>query len=450
MPSPVFMLLSHTDWSAVAPSDEEGFAQGLKSWSFDPHETVDGQNLLQALLKSFGRRETPFLNGLVHTLLDRGVDPSPALEDEARCKQSANSIQWGHYPTLVRVLQSRASGEKSNSLDLGLSLLNVLSTPMGNTGQVIAEMELLLNQGVGQEQAWARPIEGLKAAVWLALQSVDGPGEASGWQNAFSSWSESGVHKMRVLRAILSEALKEGALTDEETWVVHAAMASMVSQREGSQSERKQAVVLRKSFQGPLFEQLPSHARKTQKAVACLAEQWSEQARQQLARAVIQAASKRLATAGGQARPACFTLIRFGLGLALSPTANLFPNPLATKALMYWMGDVERLAADWAKTEEGIQLGIALWAASWNDKADPGTLAQGNRRGWVEALGGAIRNQSKPLGAQWPTVQALVAGALEHPEAFDEWKPLQAFINQDALENRLPASPGTASAKPRL
>ena len=128
----------------------------------------------------------------------------------------------------------------------------------------------------------------------------------------------------------------------------------------------------------------------------------------------------------------------------------MFANLLATKVLTYWRGDLDQLATDWAKTEEGVQLGVALWASSWMDKADPGSLAREARTEWVTALGEAVNKQSKPLGAQWPTVQALVAGALVHPGAHEEWKPMQALINQSALEARLESGAVAPSVKPRL
>lgn len=450
MPSPVFLLLKHTDWSSVREADEDRFMEGLKGWELDPGETVGGQNLLLTLLRSYGRRETPFLNGMVRVLLDRGVDPAPALADEACSARSADAIQWGHYPTLVRVLQSHSQGQNADGLDLGLTLLDILANPANNTTEVIAQMERLSGQGLDQKSVWERPIEGIKAAVWLALQSVDGPGEASGWQNAFRSWGDSGVHKMRVLRAILGAALKDGALTDEEAWVVHVTMASLVSQRKGSQNERKQTVVLRKAFQGPLFDQSPSQARKTQEAVSNQVAAWSDKARQRLVRALMQAATDRLGIAGSTSRPACVRLVRFALELGITPTSNVFANLLATKVLTYWRGDLDQLATDWAKTEEGVQLGVALWASSWMDKADPGSLAKEARTEWVTALGEAVNKQSKPLGAQWPTVQALVAGALVHPGAHEEWKPMQALINQSALEARLESGAVAPSVKPRL
>lgn len=40
MPSPVFLLLKHTDWSFVREADEARFVEGLKGWELDPAETV--------------------------------------------------------------------------------------------------------------------------------------------------------------------------------------------------------------------------------------------------------------------------------------------------------------------------------------------------------------------------------------------------------------------------
>ena len=41
MPSPVFLLLKHTDWSSVREADEDRFMEGLKGWELDPGETVE-------------------------------------------------------------------------------------------------------------------------------------------------------------------------------------------------------------------------------------------------------------------------------------------------------------------------------------------------------------------------------------------------------------------------
>ena len=450
MPSPVFMLLSNTKWSSVTQADEAHLVEGLKSWALDPAETVGKKDLLQALLHSYAQRETPFLNDMVHALLDRGVDPGPTLADAALSSSQSTPIKWGYFPTLLRVLQSRSQGlESTADLDLGLALLDALSQPTSNAGQAIAEMEVLLGADA-KKNRWERTIEGIKVPVWLALRSVDSQGLAMGWKQAFSSWSESGVHKMRVLKGVLGAALREGVLTDEEAWVIHATMASMAAQQTGSQTERKQALVLRKSFVGQVQDQLPSSAKKTHAAVAELVKDWPTDARQRLVRALMQAANERMGTASNTSIPAWVGVVRFALELAISPTTNLFPNDLASKTFRYWMGDLDRRAEQWVKTEDGVQLGIALWAASWNDNSNQGSLAEGIRKDWILALGKKIQAQSKPLGAQWPTVQKLVAGAMAHPAAHEEWKPLQAFINQHALETSLVAVPEPTASKPRL
>lgn len=465
MPSPVFMLLSKTNWSSVEPSDEVHFLEGLKSWALDPAETVRGKDLLQALLHSYAQRETPFLNDMVHALLDRGVDPGPTLADAALSSSQSTRIKWGYFPTLLRVLQSRSQGLKSTAdLDLGLALLDVLSQPIYTAGQAIAEMDVVLGAAADPEVAalsyalapekkkkrWERTIEGIKVPVWLALRSVDGQWLNMGWKQALRSCSESGVHKMRVLTGVLRSALREGVLTDEEVWVIHATMASMATQQTDSMTERKQAVALRKSFVGQVQDQLPSSAKKTHAAVAELVKDWPTDARQRLVRALMQAANERMKTANDTSISAWVGVVRFALELAISPSTNLLPNELASQTFQYWMGDLDRRAEQWAKTEDGVQLGIALWAASWNHNSNQGSLAEGIRKDWILALGKKIQAQSKPLGAQWPTVQKLVAGAMAHPEAHEEWKPLQAFINQHALETSLVVAPEPTASKPRL
>ena len=448
MPSSVYLLLAHTRWPELSPLKQQDFLEGLAKWDFDAQETVQGVGMIESLLLAFENRETRFLNAMVSTLLDRGACPQAALEAKAASQGAKDGVRWELYPQIKNILTNHAHGNTGNDdLSLGLALLEIVSKRQASSSTLV-ELEQTLQQKSGASPPWAFPIQGAKAAVWLALQSVRFQYEKTGWKDAYTSQTESFTHHLRILKGILSAALREGSFSESEVALIRTAWACM-----GSDS----SVILRtqqKAAAGALSSFLPAlnTAPEALKNLVDFTRALPESLRLRASQAFLQVAKAGLASSSTNHTDYA-NLVPVGLSMGLDADKSLLHSKVVASLMTVWQGhrNKKEWVKGWVQDEIGIQHAIALWAGSWaeENQRSSGSLAAQNRSNWLTDVSESLHASSRGLPELWSPVKQLLDKALQNPAALEEWKPIAAALLANAMEHSL--EPGRESTrKPRM
>lgn len=443
-PSAAYLLLDNLHWESLNADREEAILDGLRSWEINPQETWRGRGLLQVLLEKCPRQESPFLNETVQILLDKGVDPASVLDKDLESPSQGMTIKWQKFPTLLQVLGARARGASSTQeLDLGLALLSAVGKPTNGAGEALKGVEGVL---AAYQANWATPIEGMPAVVWLLLRSVKELRVINGWTQPFSGNSVSASHQLRLANAIHRSALSAGALSEEESLICLVAKMALA---QIWKSRNKQDAVIYNSLHSLIEDKKFFEAARNK--VDALFEGWAPEGRTRFSMALLKAASEGLPRASLNHDRAWRELARWGVEMGLRAEPEALAPSLCRNVLQYWSGNLKETAKIWSRTDDSLNAGIALWAASWGEnKATSGSLVDSNRTSWLQALADEVMAQDRPLGNFHPAVQKLVSKALLEEEAVSQWRPLAACVNHNALDRVLPSVSLESTPRPRF